>query len=237
MGLRETRFSLPSGTAIGVGVMGVLSVGLISGGLWYDSHRSAEAVDRAREQVASEQTSQATPEQVASTMADEPTTKKEAPENTTSTRSATSESVAPAPREEPVMEQATASVTDAATDSAPTRVPAAASRQASVAPQPVQPAPVVPVAPVAPAQPVQQGPAADESGQEESTDPEIAQPVEPGGDTPPQFTIPDLIRPFLPVPNAPQRNQNPAGDTGANDFAAESPAKSPTESPSESPGA
>ena len=63
----DTRFTRPSLTAVGMSALGVLSVGLITTGLWYDSHRSAQAVERARAQEEAAQTGGPTAEPIAST--------------------------------------------------------------------------------------------------------------------------------------------------------------------------
>ena len=67
-----SRFSRPTTGVLGVGALGVLSVGLITGGLWYDAHRSTQAVDRAREQFAAARAAPVPPQPIASTPSEAP---------------------------------------------------------------------------------------------------------------------------------------------------------------------
>ncbi|MDX2357070.1 hypothetical protein [Dietzia sp. PP-33] len=221
MALRDSRFSSPSATALGMGALGVVSVGLISTGLWYDSHRSAQAVERAREQVSTAQTSQVTPEPVAVT------TSERATESSTPA-SSTEGSEAPAPAEDD------AGAGEVTVPSA-VPVPPTAAPRAATAPQPVRQAPVQPAIPAAanpPAAagggtatttdaPMGTGATAGEPPVEptEPAEQEITQPVEPGRAPGALPGFIDLVRPFLPQANVAQ--PAPVADDGAADDAAD----------------
>ncbi|KAA0917948.1 hypothetical protein [Dietzia sp. ANT_WB102] len=224
----DTRFTRPSFTAVGMGVLGVLSVGLISTGLWYDSHRSAQAVERARMQVESAQTAGSTAERIAGTTSERRT-------EPSSTDPTTEEQGT----EEPT-EAHRAAVADDQTD--PVSQPGApATSVPTVAPVPqVAAARQVPIVPAAPAPAAAAAaPAEDAGGTGAEADAagdaaggvddagegglDVRQPEGPR----PAPGFPDLLRPFLPRPNvAPQPNtvRAEAAGAGAADAGAVAPA-------------
>lgn len=181
MALRDARFSRPSTPAFAMAAVGALSVGLISGGLWYDSHRSAEAVDRAREQVSAGQSAQSTPEPVVATTSERLTSAEPTPERTTSEQPAESSP-----------EKSSA-------------VPAAAPVQQWSAAQYVAPATSVPTAAATrPAPGAAARTAGDDTTARESATPvppefEVTQPSEPGFVPLPRLQ--GLLLPFLPPAN------------------------------------
>lgn len=213
----DTRFPRPSATALGMSALGVLSVGLISTGLWYDSHRSAQAVERAREQVSSGQTSQIAPEPVALTTSEtsvESTTPEPTETSTESSESSASTETAEATATSVASTVPTTQAATARTVAVPQQARAAAGQPPAAA-QP--PAGVEPSAAPAEGSPGQGSPG-------EPSGPEITQPVEPGGAPGGLFPgLADIILPFLPQPNpvppVPAAENRTAADGGAEDGA------------------
>ncbi|MDV8002276.1 hypothetical protein [Rhodococcus sp. IEGM 1408] len=214
MALRDARFSRPSTAAFAMGAVGVLSVGLISGGLWYDSHRSAEAIDRAREQVSAGQSAQLTPEPVVAATSEQPTSAEPTSEQPTSEPSTSETSTEPGAEESsqipaaaPVQQWSAAQYVAPAT-SVPTV--ATTRRAPAVAPQPVRQAPVVPAEPAPAAGGAQPagGDTAQRSNTPDSPELEVTQPGEAGFVPLPRLQ--GLLLPFLPQANpAPQARVAP----------------------------
>lgn len=205
----DSPFSRPSTTAAGMGALSVLAVGAIATGLWYDSHRGAEAVEQAREQVSAAQVAPPTPEPVAVTTPELPTS---AP--------TTSDEPGSGPSSEPSVDETPATLSVAVPYAAPAdATPTVAA--ARPAPAVANPAPAVAnPAPAAPAPAVGQGPA----GTPPAGDPTTRETTQPGspvlevtrpGDTGfvPLPLLPDRFRPF--VPQADAARQAPAAVDGA----------------------
>lgn len=213
MAPRDTRFTRPSITALGMGAVGVVSVGLISTGLWYDSHRSEQAVERARQQVNTAQTAHAAPEPVAASSS-ERSTGSSTPESTGNPTES------PEPPESVEVEAAAPAAIVPTEVAVPRQAaPRPATTLAATAPQPsvqspAQPRVSTPATPATTGDGAAAEPTGDATG--EPSEQEITQPVEPrpapGGVLP---GLIDLVRPFLPQPNVAQ--QAPAADvrTGA----------------------
>ncbi|WP_159077980.1 hypothetical protein [Dietzia sp. JS16-p6b] len=200
-----------------MGALGVVSAGLISTGLWYDSHRNALAVERAREQVSAAQTADASPEPVAVTTS-EPADEG-APGDSTET---SVESPDTPVGDGPATDAGTAETGSSTAGTAQVSVPTTAAAAAAVAPR--RSAQSSPPAPVAErATPSTGGGATETATGDATTEPteqQITQPVDPapapGGVLP---GLIDLVRPFLPqpdaVPQAPAVQQAPAAEVGA----------------------